>query len=195
MIRLSVRRCALIAATCILCRCVTAQAQVASHSSGNSAAKFASGPGTLLFVTTGTLLPLLQDGSQGKDHTLRSADSLLTSTLISEGLKRIVRSKRPDNSDRDSFPSGHATAAFAIATMQSHYHPRQALLWYGGATLIAYSRVKLKRHRYRDVVAGAAVGYLTSRWELSRPRGLILSPFIKSHSEGGGAGVAFSGSF
>lgn len=166
-----------------------------SDSSDNSAAEFASGSGTLIYVGAATLLPLLEDGPEGEAHALRTADSLLTSTLITEALKRIVREKRPgSDTERTSFPSGHATAAFAIATMQSHYHPRQALLWYGGATLISYSRVKLNRHYYHDVVAGAAVGYLTSRFELSRPRGLILSPFIRSRHAGGN-GLSLSMSF
>ena len=164
--------------------------------SGNGAAKFASGTGNLIYLAAGTLLPLIEDGKDGKEHALRTADSLLTSTLITEALKHVVRSPRPDNpKELTSFPSGHATAAFAVATMQAHYHPSQALLWYGGAALISYSRVKLNRHRYRDIAAGAAVGFLTSKLELSRPRGLILAPFIRSRSDGGGGGMAFNASF
>ena len=166
----------------------------ANTASQNSAAKFASGTGTLLFLGAGTLLPLLEDGPEGREHTLRTMDSLLTSTLITEGLKHIVREKRPDGSDRTSFPSGHATAAFAVATMQSHFHPKQAPYWYAGATLISYSRVKLNRHYYHDVIAGAAVGYFTSRWELSQRRGLILSPLIRSRNAGGN-GVSVSMNF
>ncbi len=164
--------------------------------SGNSLAKVASGSGNLIYLGTGVLLPLLEGGPNGKEHALRTADSLLTSSLLTEVLKHVVREKRPDSNDRTSFPSGHATAAFAVATMQSHYHPRQALLWYGGAALISYSRVKLHRHYYRDVLAGAVVGYFTARFELGSSHGLILSPFVKSHSEGSGrGGLSFSKSF
>ncbi|HEX8234792.1 MAG TPA: phosphatase PAP2 family protein [Abditibacteriaceae bacterium] len=165
-----------------------------NRNSGGSEARFASGTGSVIYIAAGTLLPLLEDEKDGKDHSLRTADSLLTSTLITEALKRLVGEKRPDDSARTSFPSGHATAAFAVATMQAHFHPKQALLWYGGATLIAASRVQLHRHYVHDVVAGAAVGYLTSRFELSRPRGLILAPFIKSRKAGGN-GLSFNMSF
>lgn len=158
-------------------------------------AKFASGTGNVLFLSAGTLLPLLEDGKDGKEHALRTADALLTSSLITEGLKRIAREKRPDDSARTSFPSGHATAAFAVATMQSHYHPKQALLWYGGATLIAASRVQLNRHYVHDVVAGAAVGYFTARFELKSNRGLILAPFIPAGRNAGGFGLQLSKSF
>jgi PAP2 superfamily len=152
-------------------------------------AKLASGAGNIIYLAAGTILPLLEDGKEGTQHSMRTADSLLTSTLLAEALKRITREKRPDSSDRTSFPSGHATAAFAVATMESHYHPNQALLWYGGAMLIGASRVQLNRHRWHDVAAGAAIGYFTSRFELSRPRGLLLAPFIHSREEGGGMGI------
>lgn len=145
-----------------------------------SAAKFASGPGNLVFLGGSVVLPLLEDGHNGERHSLRTADSILTSTLITEGLKHIVREKRPDSEERTSFPSGHATAAFAAASMASHWHRSQAPLWYLGATAIAVSRVRLHRHFWHDVIAGAAIGYGTTRLELSRRHGLLLAPFIRA---------------
>ena len=53
-----------------------------------------------------------------------------------------------------------------------------------GASAIAYSRVNLNRHTISDVVAGAALGYFTSRIELNQRHGLILFPFIDSDSHG-----------
>jgi len=142
-----------------------------------------------LYLAAAVGLPLLTDGRDGKNHALRAADALGTSVLLAEGLKALVREKRPDAASRDSFPSGHATAAFAVATVESEFHPRQAPLWYSGAALISYSRVRLNRHYAQDVVAGAALGYFTARIELSRPHGLILSPLI---SPEGGLGVQIS---
>lgn len=147
------------------------------------AAQFASNGGNAIFLASGVLLPLLEDGKQGKQNALRAADSTLTATVFTEVLKRVVREKRPDGSARTSFPSGHATAAFAVATMQAEFHPRQAPYWYAGAALIAASRVKLRRHYWHDVVAGAAVGYFTSKLELRRPHGLLLFPFIEKREE------------
>lgn len=145
-------------------------------------AKFASGAGNLIFLAAGTLLPLIQGGKAGQQQSYRTADALLTSTLITEGLKAVVREKRPNSDSRTSFPSGHATAAFAVATMEAHYHPKQALLWYGGATVIGASRVQLERHYWHDVIAGAAVGYFTAQLELRQKNGLILRPFIHGNS-------------
>lgn len=160
-------------------------------------AKFASGAGTMLYVTSSVAMPFLLHDEHARQHSLRTADALLTSTLITEVLKRVVREKRPDSDERTSFPSGHATVAFAAATMASHYHPKQALLWYAGATLISASRVQLNRHRVHDVLAGAAVGYLTAEFEIKQPRGLLLSPFIKPDEgrRGQRMGFALTGSF
>lgn len=144
-------------------------------------ARIASGKGNLVFLAGGTLLPMLQGGHDNRQQTYRTADALLTSTLVSEALKHTVKEMRPDGSSRTSFPSGHATAAFAVAAMQAHFHPGQALLWYGGATLIGASRVQLKRHYWHDVIAGAALGYFTTHFELNQSRGFILRPFIKGH--------------
>jgi hypothetical protein len=174
---------------------VSSQATTTTTTNRPAWARFASGTGNLLFLGAGTLLPLVEDGKDKKEHTLRAADSLLTSTLITEGLKRIVREKRPDSDERTSFPSGHATAAFAVATMQASYHPKQAIFWYAGATAIAASRVKLRRHYTQDVVAGAAIGFLTARFELKQPRGLLLAPFIRGDRGGRTTGVSVGGSF
>ena len=169
-----------------------------NRTSGNdpSWAKFASGTGNILFLGAGTLLPLIEDGKDGQQHALRTADSLIVSTLFSEALKRITHEKRPDGSNYESFPSGHATAAFAVATMQANYHPKQAIFWYAGATVIAASRVKLNRHYTHDVIAGAALGYFTSKLELGQNRGLLLRPFIRSDGPRNSVtGLSFSKSF
>lgn len=163
---------------------------VRADSPARKGAEFASGAGNILYLAAGIGLPLLTDGSQGRNHSLRALDAVGTSVLLTEGLKALVREKRPDTNEHNSFPSGHATAAFAVATMQSAYHPKQAPLWYLGATLISFSRVRLHRHTDADVIAGAAVGYGISRLELSAPRGLILSPIISADGRSMGLQVS-----
>lgn len=162
---------------------------VRADSPARQASEFASGDGNILYLAAAVGLPLLTDGANGKNETLRAADSLGTSVLLSEGLKILVREKRPDSDSHDSFPSGHATAAFAVATAESAFHPRQASLWFLGATLISASRIRLHRHYVQDVVAGAALGYGVTRLELSSPRGLLLSPFIDERSGSHSGGV------
>ena len=161
-----------------------------ADSPARSASTFASGTGNIIFLAVGVGLPLLSDGHDGKNHALRALDALGTSVLLSEGLKNLVREKRPDSNAHDSFPSGHATAAFSVATVEASLHPHQAPLWYLGAALISYSRVRLHRHTVGDVLAGAAIGVGTARLELSQPRGLLLSPFIMP--DGRGMGIQMS---
>jgi hypothetical protein len=99
-------------------------------------------------------------------------------------LKLLTREKRPDSNEHDSFPSGHATAAFAIATVQSDLHPKQSWEWYAGATLISWSRLRLDRHHLQDVIAGAGLGYSVSRYEISQPHGIVLQPWINPDKPG-----------
>ena len=153
---------------------------------GRETGKFLSGAGSIAYLAAGVGLPLATDRRAGKAHALRVADALGTSAILAYGLKGLLREKRPDSTEHDSLPSGHATAAFAVATMQSQYHPRQAALWYLGAAAISASRVTLHRHTVGDVLAGAALGYGTARLELSMPRGLVLAPFIPRSDRGGG---------
>lgn len=162
----------------------------------SDASRFVSGTGAGVFLAAGVLLPLLRDGEDGRCNAARTADSLLSSVLVTEGLKHIVHEDRPDDTNaRDGFPSTHATATFAVAAMQAHYHPREALLWYGGAALISASRVDLRRHRTRDVVAGAAIGYFTAQAELRSSKGLLLRPFVRRQGADRSAGLELTRAF
>ncbi len=163
-----------------------------AESPARKAADFESGSGNIIYLAAAVGLPLLSDGADGRNHALRAADAIGTSVLLSEGLKHLFREKRPDSNAHDSFPSGHATAAFAAATVESDLHPKEAPLWFLGAALISYSRVRLHRHYERDIVAGALLGYGTARLELSSPRGLLLSPLIQPQSRAMGVQMTFS---
>ncbi len=158
---------------------------VLAEPAGDDFSRFVSGTGSILYGTAGVVLPLLTDGPLGKEHALRVTDSLATSLLVCEGLKKVIRERRPDSSSNDSFPSCHATAAFAIALAESKYHPKYAILWYAGAGLIAYSRVDLRRHNVGDAIAGAVLGTGTSLIELKLPHGILLYPLIGNDDRGG----------
>lgn len=66
----------------------------------------------------------------------------------------------------NSFPSGHATAAFSTATvfaMECKDHPLIPIISYTAASLISLSRITENKHWATDIVAGAALGYLTGK--------------------------------
>ncbi len=77
-------------------------------------------------------------------------------------LKTMIHEERPDHSDNKSFPSGHASMAFAAArSIDKEF--RKDCIWipiagYAAATAVGVERVVNDRHHWYDVVAGAAVG-------------------------------------
>jgi membrane-associated phospholipid phosphatase len=137
-----------------------------------------SGIGTMGYLALGVGIPFLEGDHMPTQQALRAADAVGVSVLLAEGIKRLTGVPRPDNGAPDSFPSGHASAAFAMATVRSQFRPGQAWEWYGAATVISVSRVRLNRHRWTDVLAGAALGIAVGRLELSQSRGLGLFPVI-----------------
>jgi len=75
----------------------------------------------------------------------------------------VVIGDRPHDS---SFPSGHASTAFAGAFMLSGAVPEARIAWWALATLIGYSRIYLGVHFPLDIVGGALCG-LACAWLVS----------------------------
>jgi membrane-associated phospholipid phosphatase len=62
-----------------------------------------------------------------------------------------------------SFPSGHSSAIWSIATILTHQYPKYYVvpfLSYSIASAVAYSRMVVDAHWPSDVVVGSALGYL-----------------------------------
>src|SRR5262249_32299148 len=96
--------------------------------------------------------------------------SIIASGLILQPLKYSIGRSRPSAnqgayhfepfSGKDSFPSGHTTEAFALATVISEHYDA---LWikcssYGLASMVGYARLNSNAHWASDVLAGAALG-------------------------------------
>ncbi|MGN1263777.1 MAG: phosphatase PAP2 family protein [Prevotella sp.] len=122
----------------------------------------------LQYTPYAALFTLKACGVDSRDGWARLAATAAASFAVSAGttyaLKKTVREWRPDHSDRRSFPSGHATIAFAGATMLRREYaavsPWIAVGGYAVATFTAADRVRRDRHHWYDVAAGAAIGAL-----------------------------------
>lgn len=99
---------------------------------------------------------------------------MLEAQILAEGIvevtKEIVRRPRPTNPDGTpttsgySFPSGHAAATFATATVfQQHFGWKWAVPTYLIATWVATSRLHENVHFASDVVMGATTGIIIGR--------------------------------
>jgi len=69
-----------------------------------------------------------------------------------------------------SFPSGHAAASFAFASVVAHRYPKNRWLkWsaYGLATGVSLARVGGKKHFASDVLVGGTLGYVTGTYMAS----------------------------
>ena len=103
------------------------------------------------------------------------AASLISAGVITPSLKLAIGRSRPNKnegahhfepfSSNDSFPSGHTTQAFAVASVISEqYDP----LWvkitsYGVASLVGLARMEHNAHYASDVLAGAIIGTAVGR--------------------------------
>ncbi len=63
-----------------------------------------------------------------------------------------------------SFPSGEATAAFALATILTILYPRGRWFFYAAAAVAAGSRLLKAAHYLSDVAAGALLGTFVAGW-------------------------------
>lgn len=103
-----------------------------------------------------------------KDRAIIMMMSYATMAIVVNAAKYTFKEKRPDSSSRNSFPSGHTATAFVGAEMlfQEYRttHPWIGYTAYGLSAAVAYLRMHNDRHWANDVLAGAAVGMLSTKF-------------------------------
>lgn len=114
------------------------------------------------------LLAAAADEESGEAFFCRAGDAAAWTGLVTQVTKLVARVPRPGGYGHDSFPSGHSSAAFSLATALSRQYPALTPVWYGWAGAVAYSRVVLNRHRWTEVIAGGLIGVLVSDWAMHR---------------------------
>ncbi len=111
-------------------------------------------------------------GVKGRHKIVDRTVILVMSTVLSEqlvtALKHSTHQLRPDESTYNSFPSGHTTTAFIGAEMMNQEFgwrsPWYSVAGYSMATGTALLRIMNNRHWLSDVIAGAGIGMLTTKF-------------------------------
>ena len=115
----------------------------------------------LMFIlpASAASLTLVYKDGQG---TLQLGESAALALGVTFGLKYTIDETRPNGEPR-SFPSGHASISFASAEfVRNRYGWKYGLPAYVLASFVGYSRVEANQHYTHDVMAGAAIGILSS---------------------------------
>ncbi len=152
---------------------------------GNNISDFVEGFGdnNKLFPSLGLLYLYgkVRDNEKTQHLAVLSLESVLLSTLITNTIKFSTHRSRPytgesfdswgepsfdNDNDYLSFPSGHATSAFSVATIiASEYKekPFVKILSYSIASLTAISRVYDNKHWASDIFLGSVIGYYSGK--------------------------------
>ena len=101
-------------------------------------------------------------GHRDGDGAVQFGESAALTLGVTYGLKYTVNEKRP-NGGSHSFPSAHTSISFSAAEfMRKRYGWEYGVPAYAAASFVAYSRVEAGEHYPHDVVAGAAIGIVSS---------------------------------
>jgi len=110
-------------------------------------------------VTTGGLLA---DGVKLMVDRVRprAADLALHSSALDTFAEAAVAAVTGSRADINSFPSGHAAVAAALAAALSWHYPRGRVLFWLFALSASLQRVATSAHYPSDILCGAALGLL-----------------------------------
>jgi membrane-associated phospholipid phosphatase len=112
-----------------------------------------------------------------------SAEAAIDSFLFYGSMKLIFARQRPytypgegkffaGNFSSGSFPSGHSTFAWTLASVIAHEYPRWPvqLAMYGMATAVSTTRVTGGQHFPSDVFFGSTLGFLVGRYVANKDK-------------------------
>lgn len=150
-------------------------------------------------------------GVKGKHNFKDKSALFLLSSVLTNGsvliLKKSSNRLRPNRLNDYSFPSGHTASAFAYAEYLSQEYGDQSIWYtvggYGAAGATAVLRIYKNYHWFSDVVAGAGMGVLSTKFAYliypslkkmisgNKKSNMVVLPVYQN----GGAGLVISGKF
>lgn len=183
-------------------------------------------PSTLIPIAAGIGVIGMMGSTRERETSSMLVESLITTSVWTGALKELTRRERPRETSEESadwtgpgsaftnepvatglrsFPSGHTSGTWAMATVLAHQYPSHGivpLLAYGTATAMGYSRMVVGAHWLSDVVAGGLIGFGCARQVISahESRAMSTDPvdqngwhlYLGSSGDVQGAGVALT---
>lgn len=136
-------------------------------------------------IATGVLplttfaIAYFKDDVEGQKQFLRSTGvALVVGTTLRVAFNETSLGERP-NGNQYGFPSGHLIfATSSAAYLQDRYGWQYGLPAYAVAGYIAYVRVDTGHHHWRDVIAGAALSTLVSKFFVTPENATQIAPII-----------------
>ena len=146
--------------------------------------------GTIVAPVSLYTIGLIRKDSKMQQTALLAGEAVANSEIVTTVFKDATKRVRPAGFPPDgnlydswfesrgsflrgngSFPSGHAIAAFSVATVIARRygsHRWIPYVAYGAAALVGFSRLSLSAHFLSDVFMGGALGYSISRFTVLR---------------------------
>jgi membrane-associated phospholipid phosphatase len=181
-------------------------------------------PGSIIIGTSLYVIGRVTHHSDLEDLGWHGTEAVLFGSSITWLIKGLAGRARPfatadttahdfkfgggfGNADRQSFPSGHTTAAFAAAAAVTseaerawpHHFWLVAPTMFGGASLVGLSRMYHDKHWASDVVLGAAIGTFSGlkvvRYAHTHPHNFLDRAILRVEAvplPAGGQGIGFS---
>ncbi len=132
---------------------------------------------------------LITHDEHAVDTGIRSAEASVDSVILYAALKAIIARQRPytgqgegrffsGNWTAGSFPSGHATLAWTLATVMAHEYPNwpMRVLMYSAALAVSTTRVTGGVHFPSDVFSGAVIGFGVGTFISHKDRQELMVP-------------------
>ena len=127
------------------------------------------------YAAGGTVAGLYLMGRAAHNRHLRetgelAAEALIDTSIVTEVLKLSTERMRPSDGSGSglffkhgsSFPSGHSSSAWAVATIVAYEYKDHPLIKFGAfavAAAISMSRYSGRNHFLSDVLTGSSIGY------------------------------------
>jgi membrane-associated phospholipid phosphatase len=112
---------------------------------------------------------------RARETGLIAGEALIDTGIVTQVLKLAARRARPSAGNEraefftggSSFPSGHSTAVWSVATVIAYEYHKNPFIKYGAfaaATAVSMSRFSGRNHFLSDIVIGSATGFGVGRF-------------------------------